>query len=140
MKRRTFLSSTLVGTTSAWMGCGSSDEAGGAGGATGPSAQGTGEGGARATATSTGHGGAGEGGAAPIIWDIGAPTFVEGSGGTFDLAPTLPNGVVPGGAFDVDSSGAPLPSGMTLSAAGVLTLGAAIAGITSGVVFRYTEP
>jgi hypothetical protein len=153
MQRRTFLSSTLVGATSAWIGCGSSDDsdttasttAGGTsaasgGGATGAAAQGSSQGGAGAAATSTGQGGASQGGASPIVWDIGAPTFVEGGGSTFDLAPTLPNGVVPGGTFEVDGSGAPLPSGMSLSAGGVLTLGAAMASVTAGVVFRYTEP
>ena len=136
MQRRTFLSSTLALATSASIGCDSSEEAS----ATASSSSAAGAGAAGSAAQGTGQGGGGHGGAGPLVWDIGAPTFVEGASSTFDLAPTLPSGVVPGGTFAVDPSGAPLPSGMTLSPAGLLEVGAAVAGATAGVVFSYTEP
>ena len=59
----------------------------------------------------------------------------------FNLAPTLPTWVATGGTFAVDSSGAPLPAGVSLSTDGVLSLtGATSLGRTEGVVFAYTEP
>jgi len=45
-----------------------------------------------------------------------------------------------GGSFAVDGSGAGLPSGMTLSTAGVLSVGTAVVGDTNNVIFSYTEP
>ncbi|MCX8005115.1 MAG: hypothetical protein N2688_09185, partial [Burkholderiaceae bacterium] len=59
---------------------------------------------------------------------------------TYDLSATLPAGVVRGGTFGVDPSGARLPDGMTLSPAGILSLGSATVGQTTGVIFTYTEP
>jgi hypothetical protein len=57
---------------------------------------------------------------------------------SFDLKTTLPSGIAPGGTFAVDASGSALPSGLTLSAEGVLTITSAVAGDTAGVVFSYT--
>jgi hypothetical protein len=65
-------------------------------------------------------------------------SFQVGSGATFDLAATLPSGVARGGVFGVSSSGAPLPNGMTLSAAGILATGSATVGEVVGVVFTYS--
>jgi hypothetical protein len=71
-----------------------------------------------------------------------APRLVAGSSPlVYDLASTLPDGIRRGGSFSVDASGAPLPVGVTLSAAGMLAASdVAIAGATAGVVFRYAEP
>jgi hypothetical protein len=50
-----------------------------------------------------------------------APRLVAGSSPlVYDLASTLPDGIRRGGSFSVDASGAPLPVGVTLSAAGML--------------------
>lgn len=65
-------------------------------------------------------------------------SFQAGSGATFDLAATLPAGVARGGVFGVSSSGAPLPTGMTLTAAGILSTGAATVGEVVGVIFTYS--
>jgi chitodextrinase len=78
---------------------------------------------------------------APAAWNIDpAPVLVAGSASTYDLAPTLPQGVVRGGVFSIDPSGAPLPSGVTLTSAGVLSATATASGSFSGVVFSYREP
>jgi hypothetical protein len=67
--------------------------------------------------------------------------MVVGSVTTVDLKPALPAGLRSGGRFEVDASGSPLPSGVTLSADGLLTAAAnATAGVTLGVVFAYIEP
>jgi hypothetical protein len=58
----------------------------------------------------------------------------------FDLAATLPPDVARGGFFGVSASGAALPSGMILSANGILSMGSATPGRAVGVVFTYTEP
>jgi hypothetical protein len=68
------------------------------------------------------------------------PTFFAGSGASFDLTVTLPSGVAKGGTFSVATSGASLPPGMTLSPSGILLVGTAAAGQTSGVIFAYTPP
>jgi hypothetical protein len=69
-----------------------------------------------------------------------APTFVKGTSEKYDLTATLPPGAPTGGTFAVDPSGAALPAGMSLSAAGVLSVGGAAVGSTKGVVFSYTAP
>jgi hypothetical protein len=71
---------------------------------------------------------------------VNVPTLLVGSGATFDLAPTLPSGVVRGGTFGVSSSGSSLPGGMSLSSAGLLSVGNATSGQTTGVLFTYAEP
>jgi len=68
------------------------------------------------------------------------PYFQAGSGATFDLSTTLPGSVVKGGTFGVSSSGPALPTGMTLSPAGILAVGNANVGQTVGVIFTYLEP
>jgi hypothetical protein len=72
-------------------------------------------------------------------WDVGAVYF-DVNDAAFDLAATLPAGVVRGGTFGVSTSGAALPSGMSLSASGILSVGSATAGPVVGVVFTYAEP
>ncbi len=74
---------------------------------------------------------------APATWNPNVPPLVVGSGAVFNLASTLPAGVAAGGAFGVDSNGAQLPFGMTLSSAGILAVGSATAGSVSGVIFKY---
>jgi hypothetical protein len=78
--------------------------------------------------------------AAVAQWVVGARTFAQGSADTSDIQPSGPAGYASGGSYDVDVSGQPLPSGMTLSDAGVLFVGSAAAGTTTGVVFGYNEP
>jgi hypothetical protein len=78
--------------------------------------------------------------AAVAQWVVGARTFVQGSADTSDIQPSGPAGYTSGGTYDVDVSGTALPSGMTLSDAGVLFVGSAAAGTTNGVVFGYAEP
>lgn len=73
-------------------------------------------------------------------WNPVLPVFLAGTSSTFDLAGTLPGGVIRGGVFGVSSSGAALPTGMALSPSGVLSVGSAVAGQVTGVVFTYTEP
>jgi hypothetical protein len=73
-------------------------------------------------------------------WNVGPLYFAAGSGATLDLAATLPNGVTKGGAFGTSSEGTSLPAGMTLSPAGILSIGTAPIGDVVGVVFTYTEP
>ena len=77
---------------------------------------------------------------APAAWVVNPPSFAVGGGGTFNLANTLPVGVVRGGVFDVSSSGAKLPTGMTLTSAGILSVGSASVGSVAGVVFTYASP
>ncbi|MCS6945905.1 MAG: hypothetical protein RMK97_10930 [Sutterellaceae bacterium] len=79
--------------------------------------------------------------AASHAWVINPwPYFVIGQVTTYDLAATLPPGVARGGTFGVDPNGERLPEGMTLSPAGILSLGSATVGQTTGVIFTYTEP
>jgi hypothetical protein len=92
--------------------------------------------------------GGGSGGGAPTAgnqepdaWTPAPYLFAGDTVFVFDLAQTLPANVRRGGQFRVDSSGAALPSGVSLAPSGVLSLTAAAAvGFTSGVVFAYTEP
>lgn len=77
---------------------------------------------------------------AVITWTVPPISFVVGSGSTFDLASTLPAGIIKNGVFTVDPSGLALPAGMTLTANGVVGVGTAVVGTTDGVVFAYTEP
>jgi hypothetical protein len=74
------------------------------------------------------------------VWAISSLLFTVGGGATVDLSSTLPLDVKRGGTFMVDPSGSPLPSGMTLSPAGILAVGTAAAGVVNGVVFGYDEP
>jgi hypothetical protein len=74
------------------------------------------------------------------VWDVGVLSFVAGTSGTFNLAATLPSGVVAGGTFAVDPRGAALPAGVSLSPSGVLSVGAGGASAAVGVIFTYTEP
>ena len=78
---------------------------------------------------------------APKAWDV-VPThaLTLSPGATFNLATTLPPNVAVGGVFQVDSSGAPLPAGITLAPAGVLTVSSSATGTVAGVVFRYIPP
>jgi hypothetical protein len=83
------------------------------------------------------------GGGVPA-WSVGAITLVEGqsgqASGQFNLVATGPSGYVAGGSYDV-LSGSALPSGATLSAAGLIDVGTAVdASDATGVVFGYTEP
>jgi hypothetical protein len=72
-------------------------------------------------------------------WVVNPPTFAVGSNATFNLAATLPAGVTRGGVFGISSSGAPLPMGMTLTPAGILSVGTARVGSVNGVVFTYSS-
>lgn len=76
------------------------------------------------------------------VWDP-TPWLVFNAGiGTVkvDLAKTLPSSVKRGGVFSLDTSSRPLPSGVTLSPAGILTAINPSAGIASNIVFAYAEP
>lgn len=74
-------------------------------------------------------------------WDV-VPThaLTLTPGTSFNLADTLPATVLPGGVFEVDRSGAPLPAGISLVPTGLLTVSSAATGTAAGVVFRYTPP
>jgi hypothetical protein len=78
---------------------------------------------------------------AQTTWEV-APSraLAVAPGSSFDLADTLPAKVARGGFFEVDPSGAPLPAGVTLDRAGVLSASDSATGGTAGVVFRYTPP
>jgi hypothetical protein len=78
-------------------------------------------------------------GASPA-WVVSSPSFAVGSGAAFNLANTLPAGVARGGSFGVSPSGAQLPAGMTLTSAGILSVGTAAVGSVAGVVFTYATP
>lgn len=74
-------------------------------------------------------------------WSINSiPTFIEGTASTFNLSSTLPAEVKKGGTFFVDTSGARLPAGMSLSESGVLSVNNPAVGTTLDVVFGYNEP
>lgn len=81
------------------------------------------------------------GGTEDPVWEV-VPTrsLALQPGTAFNLATTLPANVPAGGVFEVDSSGSPLPAGITLSPNGLLFVGSAATGGTAGVVFRYTPP
>jgi chitodextrinase len=77
----------------------------------------------------------------PVTWSVDPPpVLVAGSSNAFDLSQTLPQGVVRGGAFSLAKNSAPLPSGVTLSSAGLLSASSTATGSVSGVVFSYTPP
>lgn len=78
--------------------------------------------------------------AAPQAWNPSVPPLLASTRSTFDLASTLPSSVPRGGKFGVDTIGAPLPAGMSLSAAGILAVGTAAIGAVTGVVFVYDLP
>lgn len=76
------------------------------------------------------------------VWDP-SPwlTFTSGAGpASVDLNVTLPAGVVRGGVFGLAPGSSPLPQGIVLSSAGVLTAASPSAGVTQGVMFSYAEP
>ena len=73
-------------------------------------------------------------------WDPIVPPLLVGSHLTFDLSRTLPASIARGGKFSVDTAGAPLPRGMSLSAVGLLAVGTAAIGSVAGVVFAYEAP
>ena len=77
--------------------------------------------------------------ATSAAWVVNPPSFAVGGGGTFNLSNTLPIGVTRGGQFGVSSSGAKLPTGMTLTPAGILSVGSASVGSVAGVVFTYSS-
>lgn len=77
---------------------------------------------------------------AATAWTVGPLYFTVGALATFDLTATLPRGVIRGGSFGVSENGATLPSGMTLSSAGILSIGSATSSLVASVVFTYTEP
>ena len=83
------------------------------------------------------------GGQQPGEWNVSPPPmlFAGTAAVVVDLAASLPAGTKRGGEFSVDASGARLPTGVTLSSSGILSVTAtAVVGVTVGVVFRYTEP
>ena len=86
-------------------------------------------------------GSSGQGGTAQdLAWTV-YPHPVLSVGVAYELGATLPAGVKPGGRFGVDPSGTPLPTGVLLSTAGVLSVTSAAApGDINGVVFAYEEP
>lgn len=77
---------------------------------------------------------------AEVVWNVPTITLIQGGVATFDLNGTLPEGVTRGGTFAVDTTGSLLPPGMTLSQSGVLSVGSASAGDTSGIIFTYEPP
>ena len=89
-----------------------------------------------------GYGESNEGGLSANAWD---PTpwllfKAEQANVSLDLSLTLPTGIRPGGTFSLAATSGPLPSGMSLSAQGILTLANPIAGVTNNIVFAYAEP
>ena len=72
-----------------------------------------------------------------LAWNVIVPPFNAGGNGIFDLSTTLPTGVARGGTFGVDPSGASLPSGMSLSSAGILSVGSASVSTVGGIIFTY---
>jgi hypothetical protein len=78
--------------------------------------------------------------AVPPTWRPNVPPLTVGTQASFDLASTLPASVARGGTFGVDSGGARLPGGMTLSVAGILAVGTAAIGTVTGVIFTYDAP
>lgn len=75
------------------------------------------------------------------VWNINPwLMFPAGTNFLLDLSITLPSGVTRGGLFAIEATGASLPSGMTLSSAGLLAVGGAAVVNVSGVIFNYTPP
>ena len=112
MKRRKFLLATALGGV-------------------GPNLLGCG-GGSHATSTSVSQSG---------DWSVQPPVVLVASQVTYDLSTTIPTSLKAGGTFAVASSGSALPAGVTLTPAGLLSAESSAAlGMTSGVVFSYTEP
>ena len=77
--------------------------------------------------------------AAAVTWNPVVPEMEAGSGAAFDLATTLPPDVLRGGVFGLSLTSSPLPAGMSLSSAGVLSVGQAGVGRDSGIVFSYAS-
>ena len=78
----------------------------------------------------------------PTVWDP-SPWLLLTTGKhtvRVDLSQTLPNGVSRGGTFSLASTSRSLPSGMSLSTQGILTVVDPIVGITSNIIFAYAEP
>lgn len=76
----------------------------------------------------------------PDAWAPSVPPLLVGTNATFDLSRTLPGNVAKGGTFGVDTIGAALPNGMSLSKAGLLAVGTAVTGTVAGVIFTYESP
>ncbi|MBB4844019.1 hypothetical protein HNP55_002555 [Paucibacter oligotrophus] len=75
-------------------------------------------------------------------WNLGPALYLVANGQvSLDLATSLPSGYAKGGVFGVDASGTPLPAGLTLTPAGLLSAepGASL-GSLAGLVFSYQEP
>lgn len=70
-------------------------------------------------------------------WDPAVPPLLVGSSTSFDLSRTLPASIARNGRFGVDPAGAPLPAGMTLTPAGILSVGTAAIATVGGVIFTY---
>lgn len=73
----------------------------------------------------------------PDSWAISPISLIAGSSSRLDLSATLPASIPHGGKFQVDPSGSPLPAGMSLSPAGILSVGSASVGDATGVIFNY---
>jgi hypothetical protein len=74
----------------------------------------------------------------PGSWDVGSRTFAQGVSSPANIASTVPADMTTGGIYGVEPTTA-LPSGMTLTDAGVLDVGTATVSSAS-VVFTYHEP
>ena len=81
-----------------------------------------------------------------ILWHGGwdpAPWLMFRAGDSrvsVDLSLTLPAGVRSGGTFSVASTSDSLPPGISLSSQGILTALNPVEGITSNIIFTYSEP
>lgn len=75
-------------------------------------------------------------------WEIDAKKIQDAlqKNTSIDLAKTLPRSVSKGGIFTVDPNGSPLPSGLSLSKEGILSVQFDKNIQVSGVVFAYEEP
>ena len=77
----------------------------------------------------------------PTLWDPSPwMWFIAGASRSVDLALTLPSGIVRGGVFELASGSAPLPRGLSLSPAGMLSAKEPAESRTANVVFTYAEP
>ncbi len=76
-------------------------------------------------------------GAGVAAWRPNLPVLLANSGASFDLKTTLPAGAPGGGIFGIDPGGAALPAGMSLSRAGILTVGTAAVASVTGTIFTY---
>ncbi len=72
-------------------------------------------------------------------WIIPNISLTQGSTQTFDLSQTFPNCLAGQGVFGVDPSGTKLPAGMSLTSAGILSVGNAVVADTVGVIFNCTQ-